>query len=161
MPINSGCLLNCGHVFAGYSLNSFLIRDEWFWNVRNFDLSNQFGVAFCELTDGFVIRGFADPIGYINRKEVCVRNKSIDRCYPDVIGIDEISVAPAQRSDGGISSLARGGRLRADDHMLAIGFIPNRNDFETLFFGQSASCQLRNRLMCKSVAHSDGIFIQS
>ena len=65
---------------------------------------------------------------------------------------------PAQRLNSCICLGAQTGGLGTDEGVLAIGFIPHRNEFRAQLGSQNASLQLCPPLMPKAVAHTKGKF---
>jgi hypothetical protein len=85
-----------------------------------------------EMMDHFCRGRFADRVGHIDGEEIRAAKKAIDRIESDMVGIG----MPGERPIGLPNRLLCGSsytfRLRADEGVLAIGLVPNRNDFDTL-----------------------------
>ena len=74
-----------------------------------------------------------------------------------MVGIQKVRLLPAQRLDRGINRRAALGGFGADGDMLAIGFVPNRDDVNAFASGAEAGLQLRLGLPRKPVAHSERV----
>ena len=72
-----------------------------------------------------------------------------------MIGIEEVRSRPAEGLHGGIGGHSSGCGFGADDRVLAVGLVPDWNDFDTVFQGELAGAQLGLRLVGKSVADAD------
>ncbi len=107
-----------------------------------------------------LVGGLPNPIRNVDRVEIRVRHKLIYCLAPDMVGIDVVRPVPSQRLDGGIRSLARGGRLGANGDVLAIGLVPDGNHLHSLLRGHQTGAQLRLGLMRKTVAYPQRIFLK-
>ena len=76
--------------------------------------------------------GFADGIRDVNREEIGGIEKAIHGFETDVVGVNMPGLPPAEFRDGLGSSGADTGRFGTDDCVLAMGFIPDRNDVDAL-----------------------------
>ena len=83
-----------------------------------------------------------------------MREEPVHRSQADMVGIHVIGLSPAQRLDRGIRRRAGAGRLGADDDVLAVGFVPDRDDLHALLGGQHEGAQLGLGLPRKAVADS-------
>ncbi len=101
-----------------------------------------------------------DEVGHIDGEEITRRDKSVNRCNRDVVGIHMVRQLPAKRVHRCVSSLARRKRLRTDDGMFAIRLVPHGYNFNPAGERIEAGLQLRLCLMCKAVAGSNGIFMK-
>src|ERR1017187_6863604 len=102
-----------------------------------------------------------DGVGHIDGEEVARFQKAIDRIEIDMVGVHVIRARPSQFAHGSVSGGARAGWLRAHYQILAVGFIPDRDDGNTPFGGAHAGGQLRLRLMRKAVTDTERIFVQN
>src|SRR5258705_12298441 len=128
MPIDAAGFLNRSEILAGCSLDIPGHRDEWIGNVRNIQPANQVRMPGDELADGWSVGGSPDPIGDIDGEEICVRQKAIDGCHADMVGIDEPGMSPSELIHGGIGGFASGGWFRTDDPLFSIGFVSKPDD---------------------------------
>ena len=67
---------------------------------------------------------------------------------------------PAERLHRRVRLRPKAGGFSADEKMLAIGFIPDRNDVRSLVGGKHARLKLRLALMGETVAHPKRILAQ-
>ena len=102
----------------------------------------------------------ADGVGHIERVEVAGIDEAVHRAQIDVVRIHVIGSRPTELSNGTVGRAAYTGGLGADDIVFAIRFIPNRDDFNTLFCGQQTGFELGFGLMRESVSHSKRIFTE-
>jgi hypothetical protein len=79
---------------------------------------------------------------------------------PNVIGVHVPSGFPAERGDGGIRGRADARGFGADEVVLAIRFVPDRDDLHTVFSDALAGGELCARLVRKPIADANGIFIE-
>src|SRR5260370_35390611 len=84
-------------------------------------------------------RRTADCVGDIDGEKVARFEKALDGVEVDVVRVDEILAWPSQFANRGIGSRARAARLGPDDLVLAIGFVPHRDDGTTLLRPACAS----------------------
>jgi hypothetical protein len=69
-----------------------------------------------------------DGVGHIQREKVARIEKAVHRSQVDVIGVQIIRARPTEFVHGAIGGGARARGLRADDQVLAIRLIPDRDD---------------------------------
>jgi hypothetical protein len=72
-----------------------------------------------------------------------------------MVRIDMVRAVPLKCLDSSISGGPSAGRFGTNDQMLAVGFVPNWDDFDALFSGLHAGAQLGPRLVRKPVANSN------
>ena len=120
--------------------------------------ANQFRMPRDERIDIFLFGRFADEMSDVERVEVARRDKAIHRVQIDVIRIDIIGLLPAQFLDGSVCGGTHAVGFRTDDHVLTVGLVPDRNDFNARFRSQLAGPQLRLGLVCKPVSDAECIF---
>jgi len=89
-----------------------------------------------------------------------MRNESVHSRQTDVIRIDVIGACPSQGLHGSVRRRAGATWLGADDHVLAVGFVPNRDNLNTLLQRRHAGAQLGRSLPRKAVADSQRILFQ-
>ena len=99
--------------------------------------------------------GPSDRAGHVEREEVARRQEPLDRLERDVIGVDEVGRAPAQRADGALGRRAHVGRLRPHGIVFAVRLVPDRHDAHALLRRQSERLQLRLRFVGEAVAHAE------
>ena len=111
----------------------FASCDQRFGNTR-YDLgSDQLGMPFQEGFDCLGCGRLTNEIGHIDGVEVAVRQEASHRFQANMIGIEEVRSRPAEGLHGGIGGGTRGRRLGTDDGVFPVGFVPDWNDFDTLF----------------------------
>jgi hypothetical protein len=103
---------------------------------------------------------FTDPVGYVDSEKIAGIKEAVDGFEIDVVGVDMVRPFPAKVADGVIGGCTDTCRFGANDVVFAIGFIPNRDDFNALFLGQDAGLELRFRLMRKPVANTQGVLTE-
>jgi hypothetical protein len=89
-------------------------------------------------------------------KKVAGGEEAVDGGEVDVVGVAEVWVLPAEGLHGSVGGGAGGRGLGADDVVLAVGFVPDGNDFDAVVRGLDAGLELGFRLMSEAVAHADG-----
>ena len=133
VPIQRAGLLGGLEELGGDVLDILASRDERFGNTR-YDLdSDQLGMPLQEGFDRFGGGRLTNEIGHIDGVEIAVRQEAPHRFQADMIGIEEVRSRPAEGLHGGIGGGTRGRRLGTDDRVLPVGFVPDWNDFDTLF----------------------------
>ena len=85
----------------------------------------------------------------------------VDRVHIDVVGIHVPTRSQPSAIHRRLGSVVHTLRLRTDEAVLAVGFIPNRNHINPLLSQFHARLQLCCRLMRKPVAHANGIFLKN
>jgi hypothetical protein len=75
-----------------------------------------------------------------------------------VIGIDMVSPLPTQRSHGGVGFCPDVIGFAMDDHMLAIGFVPNRVNIDPQVTGFQEGLELGSTLVREPVTDAKGVF---
>ena len=78
-----------------------------------------------------------------------------------MVSIHVIGIFPAQRLHRRISFGTQTGRLRADEGVLAVGFVPDRNEGRAKCLSLNAGLELRPALPAKTVAQTERKFVQS
>ena len=73
----------------------------------------------------------------------------------DVVGVHVIRLVPLQFAHRLVRSGAHAGGLGADGQVLAVGLVPDRDDFDALFGRHQTGPQLGPRLTGKTVADAD------
>ena len=101
---------------------------------------------------GCLFDGTPDGVGDVYGEEVAGGNEAIDGIEIDVVGVHIIRACPAERAHGGVGGLPCAGGFRADNLMLTVGFVPDRDDGDALFGGAHAGSELRLSLMRKTVS---------
>ncbi len=77
-----------------------------------------------------------------------------------MVGIDMVGLLPAQGPDGGIRGRTHAAGLGTDRGVLAVRFVPDRDDLGALLGGEHAGPQLGSGLVGKAVADADRVFRQ-
>src|SRR5260221_11486039 len=98
-----------------------------------------------------------DEVGNVEGEEIARGEEAIGGDGGDVVGVEEVGEGPVEGLDGGVGGLARGGGLGADDHVLAVGLVPDGDDFDTVGEGLDAGLQLGLGLVGEAVAGAYGI----
>ena len=133
VPIQRPGLLSGLEELGGDPPDILASRDQRFGNTR-YDLdSDQLGMPFQEGFDCLGCGRLTNEIGHIDGVEVAVRQEASHCFQADMIGIQEVRSHPAEGRHGGIGGGTGGRGLRTDDGVLAVGLVPDRNDFDTLF----------------------------
>ena len=96
----------------------------------------------------------ANPIRHVNGVKVGIGDEAVHRAEADMVGIHVVGPRPPQRLDGCIRRRARACGLGPDDHVLAVGFVPDRDDLNALLRGRQARAQLGGSLPREAVADS-------
>ena len=104
------------------------------------------------------MRGLTDRVGHVDRVEVARGQEAIDGFEADVVGVDVVRLLPAERLHRGVGRGPHARRLGADDRVLAVRLVPDRDDLDALLGGQHAGPQLRLRLVREPIADADGVF---
>ena len=106
------------------------------------------------------LRGARRPNGIsdVDRKKIRARNKAVHRFSPDMIGIHVPGSFPTELCHRVLCRGSNFGRFRTDDQMLAVGFVPHRDDLDSERLGQDTAAQLGFRFPAESVAHPQRIF---
>ncbi len=97
------------------------------------DGADQFRMFRDEGGDVGGIGGFTDVVGDVEREEIAGRDEAIDGGEVDVVGVQQIFVGPAEVGDGLVGGFACLGGLGADDVVLAVGLVPDRDDVDAEF----------------------------
>ena len=111
-----------------------------------------------ESINGVVCGRFPGKICDIEGKKVTSWNKSVDRFQADMVGIDMVSALPTQRSYGGVGFRPDVVGFAMDDHMLAIGFVPNRVNVDPQVTGFQEGLELSSTLVREPVTDAKGVF---
>ena len=114
--------------------------------------ANQFSMARREGTNVVFRRGGPNLFRDINREKIRARDEAVHRLQADVVRVNMIGVSPTSGLHGAVSGGPNSLRLRSNDRMFAIGFVPNRNDFDAKACDELAGVELRCRLAAKAVA---------
>ena len=104
--------------------------------------------------------GFANGVCHVNRVKVRMRDETVDGFQPDMVGIDVVGFLPVKGFDGSVRGRAGCRWFGANGRVLAIGFIPDRNNFGAVLSGQNAGLQLGTGLTGKSVPYPERIFFE-
>ena len=102
----------------------------------------------------------ADGRGYVEGVEIAGVDEAIDGAEVDVIGVHVVGLFPAGLAYRCIGGGAHAGGFRADDAVLAIRFIPDRDDGDAAGRRHHASLQLSLGLVRETVPYTDGEFFQ-
>ena len=160
VPVNFPGLLHGQQKFVGHAFD-FGARDgKRLVNVRDDNRAGQFGVAVHKCLHVRARGGFADAVRHVNGEEIRRRDEPIHRFEPDMVGVHMIGIFPAERLHRRIRFGPQAGRLGADEGVLAVGFVPDRNEDRAQFRRLHARVKLRLALMAKTVAHAKGKFAQ-
>ncbi len=103
-----------------------------------------------------VLGGLPDQVGDVDGEEVARREEARDGLQIDMVGVEEVGLRPAERLHGIIGCGARLAGLGANDGMLAIGLVPDRDDFNAGLRRKNAGGKLGLGLVRKPVTHADG-----
>ena len=133
VPIQRSGLLGGLEELGGDVPDIFASGDQRFGNARHPLGSDQLGMPLQEGFDRLGCGRLTNEIGHIDGVEIAVRQEAPHRFQADMIGIKEVRSRPAQGLHGGIGRGTRGRRLGTDDRVFPVGFVPDRNDFDTLF----------------------------
>src|SRR6202789_2180765 len=153
-PIDLSRMLNRRKELVGNALDKCRVGLERLRNARNRHRPDQLRMTLDERRNSRWFRRLPDEISHIQREEVTWRKEPRNRLEVDMVRIQKVRLLPLQFPYSRIRSLPRLARLRADDHVLAIGLVPNRHNFYTRLPRQHTSLQLRLRLMCEAVPHT-------
>src|SRR5437588_1853057 len=113
-----------------------------------------------EILNRLLFRAFTDPVRYINRVKIRMRDEASYRFEPDVISVHEVICRPGQCPNSGVGRGARGCGVGPDRLMLAIGLVPNRNDVHAMLCRQHTGPQLGTRLAREAVANTNRILLK-
>lgn len=108
-----------------------------------------------ERADRFRRCRLADAVRDVNGEEVRAREKALHRFEPDMIGIDVPAAGPALGFHRGLRGVEHALRLRADEGVFAIGFVPDRRHVDAVLGEQLKRVKLGLRLMREAVAHAE------
>ncbi|MEY3911676.1 MAG: hypothetical protein RLY37_1144, partial [Verrucomicrobiota bacterium] len=122
------------------------------------DRTDELRVAIDEGLDRGGIGGLGDEVGDIDSKEVGDADETLDGLQADVVGVEEVGGGPAEGLHGGVGRGAGAGRLGADDVVLAVGLVPDRDDFDAELLGGDAGGELGFGFVGEAVAHAEGEF---
>ena len=88
-------------------------------------------MALDEAIDLRCWRWFVDKIGYVDGIEIAGAEEAANGLQVNVVGVAIVRQLPIESLDGGIGGSARRGWFGADDGVLAIRLVPNRDDFDS------------------------------
>ena len=103
----------------------------------------------------FGVGGFPNPIRHVNRVKIRMRNVTVHRLQPDMVGVHVIRLLPAHGIHRRLHRRPGVGWLGAHDEVLAVGFVPDRSDVRALLRRQNEGLKLRPRLVGKTVPHPE------
>ena len=97
----------------------------------------------------------ADLVRNIDGEKIARLQKSIHSAQVDMVGVAEVRRMPSELEHGRIRRSPGLGRFRADDRVLAVGFVPHRRHHRARLRRLHTGAQLRRRLMRKAVSNPD------
>ena len=100
-----------------------------------------------------------NEIRHVDGEEIGATKILVDCIHVNVVGIHVPALIPAKGRNCPLGSVVNTLRLRTDEVVLAVGFVPNRNHLDPLLSQFHTRLQLRCSLMCKPVAHAYGVFL--
>ncbi len=124
------------------------------------DCADEFAVGFYKGFDSGLFGRLADEIRNVDGVEVAGREEAIYGAEIDVVGVAEIWLRPSERLNRGVGGWRVRRRFGSDDGVLAIGFVPDGSDFDSVFGGEDAGFELGFGLMREAVAYSEGEFAE-
>ena len=157
VPVDLPGVLDGQQILGGDAFHLATCDFKWMINLRNCDFAGEFGMAVAKRLHLLGISGFTNRIGHVNREEIRIRNEAVHGFEPDVVGVHVVWFLPAERSDCGLGGGTGAGGFGTDEAVLAVGFIPDRNNFNALLGKFDAGLQLSLCLMSKPVSNSKRI----
>ena len=98
-------------------------------------------------------RRLAEAVGDIQGEEIAAGDEGVHRLYRDMVGINKVRPAVAQRLHRRIRLVAEALRLRPDQGVLPLALVPYRGHVHPQCLCVQHGTQLRFSLATKTVAH--------
>ena len=127
-------------------------------NAGEGDRTDELRVAVDEGLNRGGVGGLSDEVGNIDGEEVGDADETLDGLQADVVGVEEVGGGPAEALHGGVGRSAGAGRLGADDIVLAVGLVPDRDDLDAELLGGDAGGELGFGFVGEAIAHAEGEF---
>jgi hypothetical protein len=93
-------------------------------------------------------------MSHVDGKKVARIEEAVHGIEIDVVRIGEVWFVPSHFRDCGVRGGSDRGRMRTDEQVLTIRFVPHRSDFYAAFRRETAGAQLRLRLMGEAVPNA-------
>jgi len=156
--VNCFCLLGGFEELVGSFLDKLFRDFEGGIDAFDFHGSDELGVIGDECCDVGRVGGRADVVCDVEGEEVTGSDEAVDGREVDVVGIEEVFSFPAEIFDSGVSSVAGGLGLGADDFVLAVGLIPGGADVDAEFFSGDEGLELGVSSAGEAIADTEGEF---